>query len=499
MLAAAIATGVLAPGDGITFVLSDLASAERRCREGSQDWIFLCFAAAFLVKMPAFPFHGWMPDGYRAMPLPVLAVFSGVLSRSPPTASCASRCRCSPTRARGLPGAAMLLIALASILYGSAMAFTTTNTRLILGYSSIAQLGFIVLGIFALRAGGRAGRGLQAVNHGLVVAPAFFIVALLARARRGSEDLRDMGGLAFRAPVLAGAVPDRRAGQPGDARLVELRRRVPDPARRLQREDRHRDRRLHRRRAGQRLHAAPVHPRDAQPPGPAPALSREIRSRRARARAARARASSRSRCTRSSRWTARASVGDSEAIGSPASTPPVEAAADRPCRDASGRARRDRRTSTGRAVAAARAARRRDRRAAGRAAALARSCASALVPAARDRRARRAIGLSIWQWGERDDLISGALRLDALTLCSTFVFCVAGIAAVLLSWRARRAARGRARRVLRAAADLGGGMFVLVGAQNLGRRCSSASSCCRSRSTCCARPRCAARRRSSRG
>ena len=49
--------------------------------KGSQEWIFLFFAAAFLVKMPAFPLHGWMPDGYRAMPIEVLMVFSGVLSK----------------------------------------------------------------------------------------------------------------------------------------------------------------------------------------------------------------------------------------------------------------------------------------------------------------------------------------------------------------------------------------------------------------------------------
>jgi NADH-quinone oxidoreductase subunit M len=97
----------------------------------------------------------------------------------------------------------LLLIALASILYGSAMAFTTTNARLVLGYSSVAQLGFIVLGIFSLRPEGAQGALLQAVNHGLVVAPAFFIVALLAARSGGSEDLRDMGGGAFRAPVLA--------------------------------------------------------------------------------------------------------------------------------------------------------------------------------------------------------------------------------------------------------------------------------------------------------
>ena len=80
----------------------------------------------------------------------------------------------------------MLLLALASILYGSAMAFTQTNARLILGYSSIAQLGFITLGIFALgEAAGAQGAMLQMVNHGLVVAPLFFIIALLAERAGG--------------------------------------------------------------------------------------------------------------------------------------------------------------------------------------------------------------------------------------------------------------------------------------------------------------------------
>jgi NADH-quinone oxidoreductase subunit M len=199
MLAAAIATGVLAPGEGTTFVLSDLAA--RRLPEGSQDWIFLCFAAAFLVKMPAFPLHGWMPDGYRAMPLPVLAVFSGILSKVAAYGFLRVVLPLFPDASVRFQEL-MLLIALASILYGSAMAFTTTNTRLVLGYSSVAQLGFIVLGIFALRPEGAQGAVIQAVNHGLVVAPAFFIVGLLA-ARAGSEDLRDMGGIAFRAPVLA--------------------------------------------------------------------------------------------------------------------------------------------------------------------------------------------------------------------------------------------------------------------------------------------------------
>ncbi len=203
MLVAAIALAVLskdAAGGELSFVLSDLGRVT--LSEGSQDWIFLCFAAAFLVKMPAFPLHGWMPDGYRAMPIPVLAVFSAVLSK---VAAYGFLKIVIPL----LPAAAvqfqtlLLLIALASILYGSVLAFTTTEARLVLGYSSLAQLGFILLGAFALNPQGAQGAILQSVNHGLVVAPAFFIVAMLAERARGSEDIRDMGGLALRAPILA--------------------------------------------------------------------------------------------------------------------------------------------------------------------------------------------------------------------------------------------------------------------------------------------------------
>src|SRR3712207_2205427 len=151
--------------------------------------------------MPLFPLHGWMPDGYRAIPLPVLVVFSGVLSKVAAYGFLRIALPLFPDAAVELQEL-MLLIALASILYGSVAAFTTTNTRLVLGYSSVARLGFIVLGIFALHPQGAQGALLQAFNHGLVVAPAFLIGALLAE-RAGSEDLRDMGGLALRAPVLA--------------------------------------------------------------------------------------------------------------------------------------------------------------------------------------------------------------------------------------------------------------------------------------------------------
>lgn len=203
MLAAAIATGVLAGeqnGTHITFVLSQLQGLP--LSTGSQEWIFLFFAAAFLVKMPAFPLHGWMPDGYRAMPIEVLMVFSGVLSKVGAYGFLAIVLPLFPQASAHFQ-VLLLVIALLSILYGSAMAFTQTNARLIAGYSSVAQLGFITLGIFALNPQGAQGALLQMINHGLVVAPIFFIIALLAARAGGSEDIREMGGIAFRAPLLA--------------------------------------------------------------------------------------------------------------------------------------------------------------------------------------------------------------------------------------------------------------------------------------------------------
>ena len=193
MLVGAIATAIIAADGGhVTFSIAELA--RQPIGEGSQRWIFWFFAAAFLVKMPAFLLHGWMPDAYRAAPLPVLAVFSGVLAKVGAYGFLRVVLPLFPEATVEFQEI-VLVIAVASILYGSVMAFTQTNVRLIAGYSSIAQLGFITAGIFALRADGSDGAILQMVNHGLVVA--------LLVERTGSEDIREMGGLAFRAPILA--------------------------------------------------------------------------------------------------------------------------------------------------------------------------------------------------------------------------------------------------------------------------------------------------------
>ncbi len=254
--------------------------------KGSQEWIFLFFAAAFLVKMPAFPLHGWMPDGYRAMPIEVLMVFRGVLSKVGAYGFLAIVLPLFPQGAAHFQ-TLMLMIALVSILYGSAVAFTQTDARLIAGYSSVAQLGFITLGIFALNPQGAQGALLQMVNHGLVVAPLLFIVALLAARAGGSEDVREMGGIAFRAPVLASLfliVSLATLAMPGSSNFVgeflillgvfKAKLAIAIVA-------------FSGRGDGERVRAAAVHPRDAQPRRRGRGLARDLAARRRRARAAR--------------------------------------------------------------------------------------------------------------------------------------------------------------------------------------------------------------------
>jgi NADH-quinone oxidoreductase subunit M len=223
MLAAAIATGVLAAsqhGTHLDFALSALQ--QLHLSHASQEWIFLCFALAFVIKMPLVPFHGWLADGYKSMPIPAVAVFSGAVSKVAAYGFLRIVLPLFPYAAVHFQEL-ILIVAVVSILWSTAIAFTTPDARMVVAYSSVAQLSFITLGIFSLRTEGAQGALLQMINHGLVSAALFFIVAALATRAGGSELLRDMGGIAFRAPVLASLaliVTLATLAMPGSANFV---------------------------------------------------------------------------------------------------------------------------------------------------------------------------------------------------------------------------------------------------------------------------------------
>ena len=202
MLGAAVALGVLATPEGgeISFSLAVLEA--RSIPEGSQHWIVLLFALAFFVKAPLFPLHGWVPETYRATSIPVLALLSAVLSKVGVYGFLRIVLPVMPEGSQHWQEL-FIIMAVFSILYGSILAFSQTNVRLVVAYSSIAQLGFIVLGIFALDDKGAQGAVLQMLNHGLVVVPLFLIIGVVAARAGGSESIEELGGMAFRAPILA--------------------------------------------------------------------------------------------------------------------------------------------------------------------------------------------------------------------------------------------------------------------------------------------------------
>ncbi|MBD0281394.1 MAG: NADH-quinone oxidoreductase subunit M [Thermoleophilaceae bacterium] len=222
MLAGAVALGVLSTPDGgqISFSLAELE--QRSVSEGTQQWIVLLFALAFFVKAPLFPLHGWVPDTYRSTPIVVLALLSGVLSKVGVYGFLRIVLPVMPEGSQHWQEL-FIIVAVFSILYGSVLAFSQDNVRLVVAYSSIAQLGFIVLGIFALDDKGAQGAVFQMLNHGLVVVPLFLIIGVIALRANGSESVARLGGMAFRAPVLAALfllVTFATLAMPGSANFV---------------------------------------------------------------------------------------------------------------------------------------------------------------------------------------------------------------------------------------------------------------------------------------
>lgn len=203
MFVAAIALAALSQQQNetqfLSFLFTDLLA--NPVDAGTQKWIFAGFAIALLVKMPLPPLHGWMPDTYRAAPLAVLIPLSAVVAKLGAFGFLRVVLPQLPDAVAAFDDV-MLVLALIGIVYGSLMAFTQDEARLVVGYSSIAQIGFVGLGIFALDAKGAEGAILQMLNHGIVVIGLFLVIGYLAE-RSGSERLSQMGGIAKNAPVFA--------------------------------------------------------------------------------------------------------------------------------------------------------------------------------------------------------------------------------------------------------------------------------------------------------
>jgi NADH-quinone oxidoreductase subunit M len=167
----------------------------------SSDWIFLGFAAAFAVKAPLFPFHGWLPDAYRESSPEVAAVLSGVVSKTAAYGflRIAIAKFPGPTHDLRTP---ILILAAVGLVYGSLLAFRAPDIRGVIAYSSLAQMSLITLGLFAGNDLGYSGAVLQMVAHGLVSATLFLLAGAIER-RTSTGEFALLGGMARGRPALA--------------------------------------------------------------------------------------------------------------------------------------------------------------------------------------------------------------------------------------------------------------------------------------------------------
>lgn len=166
-----------------------------------QKWLFVLFAVAFVVKMPLFPFHGWLPDLYRHCPAQVVAVIAGVMSKAGAYGFIKIGLLLFPDGMRQL-SEGLTLLGVVTILYGGFCALGADSLRGALAYSSLSHMGMIAVGISAVNATGLAGANLQMFAHGISTGGLFLVVAMLSN-RGLPDELRRLGGMAQVSPRLA--------------------------------------------------------------------------------------------------------------------------------------------------------------------------------------------------------------------------------------------------------------------------------------------------------
>jgi NADH-quinone oxidoreductase subunit M len=181
-----------------------------------QTWAFVAFAIAFAVKTPLFPFHTWLPDAHVQAPTAGSIILAGVLLKMGTYGYLRLAMPIFPQAAVQL-GPIVGALAVIGIIYGAMVALMQKDIKSLVAYSSVAHLGYVMLGLVAFNAVGISGSVLQMVNHGLSTGALFLMVGYLYE-RRHTRLLDDFGGLWASIPVFCGfflLVAMSSAGLPG--------------------------------------------------------------------------------------------------------------------------------------------------------------------------------------------------------------------------------------------------------------------------------------------
>ncbi|MFB3817432.1 MAG: NuoM family protein [Candidatus Methylomirabilales bacterium] len=190
-----------AAGGPLTFAYGQLLGTPLEPWPGR--WLFLGFFVAFAVKLPAVPFHTWLPDAHAEAPTAGSVLLAGLMLKTGAYGLLRFAVPLFPEAAAWAAPAAMAL-GVGGILYGAVLAFAQADLKRLVAYTSVSHMGFVLLAIFAGTATALQGAVLEIICHALSTG-ALFILAGALQERLHTRDLAHMGGLWAEAPRLGGA------------------------------------------------------------------------------------------------------------------------------------------------------------------------------------------------------------------------------------------------------------------------------------------------------
>jgi NADH-quinone oxidoreductase subunit M len=206
MLVAMIWIAVYASGitGSFTTNLLDLYKVGPEIPKQIQSFMFLAFALSFAIKVPLFPLHTWLPDAHVEAPTAGSVILAGVLLKMG-TYGLIRFCLPLFPQASIQFAPYISILAIIGIVYGALVAMVQQDMKKLVAYSSVAHLGFVVLGIFAFTAEAMQGAIIQMVNHGLSTGALFLLVGVIYE-RTHTREISEYGGIAKVVPVFATAL-----------------------------------------------------------------------------------------------------------------------------------------------------------------------------------------------------------------------------------------------------------------------------------------------------
>jgi len=167
-----------------------------------QTALFLAISAGFLIKVPVFPFHTWLPLAHVEAPTAGSVLLAGVLLKLGAYGFLRLCLPMLPDACLTLGVPAIGILSVIGIIYGSLCALGQRDFKKLVAYSSVAHLGFCTLGLFALNTEGVTGGVLQMINHGLSTGALFLLVGMVYD-RYHTRHLDELNGLAIKLPMIS--------------------------------------------------------------------------------------------------------------------------------------------------------------------------------------------------------------------------------------------------------------------------------------------------------